>query len=76
MAAIKPRDGEHPLATKCRMLHRELARIYGAVWIAGIVLIAAQNYGGPQLALGVSLLILAVGTLFGVLAISHYRWSR
>lgn len=73
MAAIKPRDGEHPLGTKCRMLHRELAWTWALLAVAGFCL-SIQSFAQGDTLFG--LIGVALWVAFCWFASGHYRWSR
>lgn len=73
MTAIKPRTGEHPLATKCRELHRELAYVWALLAVLDICLTVLSFTLGGVLA-GFIGSVLCVG--FATFAHAHLRWSR
>lgn len=71
--AIAPRDGEHPLATKGRKLHSELALAWTLAAFPNICLAILEFVRGEYLPGGVGFALLL---LFLNFAVQHLRWSR
>lgn len=73
MKAIVPKIGEHPLATKCRKLHRELTLAWALLAVVVLCLSLQSFAQGDALFGAVGVAVWAVSCWF---ASGHYRWSR
>lgn len=73
MPAVKPRDGEHPLATTTRKLHRELALAYGFCSAVSLCIGVLFGVAGIEWLAVATLLPICV---FGAFAREHWIWSR
>lgn len=75
MSTIKPKQGEHPLATKARELHQQLSASYWLLAFAS-VLIGINTAGGTPWRIVGAVADLLITGLFVVLALAERRWSR
>lgn len=67
------KTGEHPLATKCRKLHRELFRAYALLSFTSTGIGVAIIANGHPLT-SIVLVLMAWG--FAVMAQSEWKWSK
>jgi hypothetical protein len=75
MIRLSPKDGEHPLATTKRELHRELSCAYAALAIVSLIAGVIDGVRAPSSALDFGAGLVGVG-VFGALGLVHWKWSR